>query len=223
MTERPVEGIVGSAMTVTAPTQRQRPAIVEEYIARAEAATPRGVRITQAGEMWLKPGGRALLFDAVEDLWVEQVAFTWHAKVRVAPFVSMRVVDGYSAGQGSLVARLFGAPVVRSSGPGTDEGEAMRYLAELAWVPQAMRANRKLEWRQVEENIVQVSTSVGSAKVAVGLRFDDAGDILAAFAHRPRLEGKEIVAEALARGVQRLCRARRHPHSDGRRGSLGPP
>ena len=144
--------------------------------------------------MWLKPGGRALLFDAVEDLWVEQVAFTWHGKVRVAPFVSMRVVDGYSAGQGSLVARLFGAPVVRSSGPETDEGEAMRYLAELAWVPQAMRANRKLEWRQVEENIVQVSTSVGSAKVAVGLRFDDAGDILAAFAHRPRLEGKEIVA-----------------------------
>jgi hypothetical protein len=39
-----------------------------------------------------------------------------------------------------------------------------------------------------------VSTRAGSSKVAVDLRFDRAGDILAAFSRRPRIEGEKIVA-----------------------------
>jgi hypothetical protein len=170
---------------------------VEHYLERAltaAAPTARRVRITQEGELWLKPGGRALRFNAVEDLAVDRVEFTWRASVRVAPFVWMHVIDGYSAGKGSLDARLFGVPVTRARGQETAEGEAMRYLAELAWVPQAMRANHELTWREIDDDIVEVTASAGSSTVSVGLRLDQNGDLLAAFAHRPRIEGKKVVA-----------------------------
>ncbi len=172
------------------------PGIVEHYLERALPAggsTARAVRIVQKGEMTLKPDGRPLPFDAVEELAVGEVGFTWRAKVHVAPFVSIRVVDAYRAGKGSLDARLFGLPVARGRGQETNAGQAMRYLAELAWVPQALTANSALEWHQLEDDIVEVATCAGSSEVAVALRFDRNGDILAVFGDRPHREGRRFV------------------------------
>jgi Family of unknown function (DUF6544) len=106
--------------------------------------------------------------------------------------VTLRVVDGYAAGQGRLEARLLGlVPVMRQSGQTASEGEAMRYLSEIPWVPHAMLANRQLEWRELDAHTVEVATSVGPARVALQLEFDAAGDIVSAFSHaRPRAEGK---------------------------------
>jgi Family of unknown function (DUF6544) len=75
----------------------------------------------------------------------------------------------------------------------TDEADAMRYLAELAWVPHAMQSNRDLEWREIEDDIVEVSAPVGRRHVAISLGFDAGGDILAAIAHRPRINGSNVV------------------------------
>ncbi len=171
-----------------------RPALIDEYLARslpARAPFPRRVRTTQEGELWLKPDGRALRFEAIEEFAVDEVAFDWTAKVRVAPLVWIRVRDRYAAGKGSLDVQLAGLPLSRAGGRDIAVGEAMRYLAELAWVPQAMGASPELEWHEIEESIVEVSTSVGDSRATVGLRFDPAGDLIAAFADRPRPEGKE--------------------------------
>lgn len=85
-------------------------------------------------------------------------------------------------------------PVMRAHGQEVSEGEAMRYLSELAWVPHAMHANRQLEWHELDALTVEVATSVGPARVAIRLEFDAAGDIVGAFAEaRPRLEGKASV------------------------------
>jgi hypothetical protein len=74
------------------------------------------------------------------------------------------------------------------------EAEAMRYLAELPWVPHAIVANRELEWRELDSAIVEVATRVASARVAVRLHFDAAGDVLGAAADaRPRQVGKTTV------------------------------
>jgi hypothetical protein len=145
--------------------------------------------------MRLKPGGRALPCTAVEEFSVEEVAFSWRARFRFLPLVTLRVVDGYAAGQGRLEARLLGlVPVMRQSGQAASEGEAMRYLSEIPWVPHAMLANRELEWRELDVQTVEVATSVGPARVAVQLEFDAAGDIVSAFSPaRPYVEGKATV------------------------------
>jgi hypothetical protein len=177
-------------------TPARATSLVEDYVSRALLApdpAPARVRLLQSGEMRMKPDGRALRFDAVEELSVDEVAFSWRANAHVAPLVSMHVVDQFHAATGSLSGRLFGIPVVRARGPEVDEAEAMRYLAELAWVPHAAHSNRHLQWREVEDDVVEVSTAVGGKRVAVRLRFDASGDILAAFANRPRISGRRIV------------------------------
>jgi hypothetical protein len=82
---------------------------------------------------------------------------------------------------------------MRFGGPETAEGEAIRYLSELSWVPHAMLANRELEWSDIDARTVEVATNVGSARVAFRIEFDAAGDIVGGSADRPRTEGRKIV------------------------------
>jgi hypothetical protein len=90
--------------------------------------------------------------------------------------------------------RSLGIPMQRQSGPEVTLGEAMRYLAELPWVPQAMRANGELEWRAVDERHVEVATRVGDQRAAVRFEFDDSGDIIGSAAReRPReVDGSHV-------------------------------
>lgn len=174
------------------------PALVRRYLERAVPAgalVPRRVRIAQAGEMWQKPGGRPLRFSAVEELAVAEVAFSWRARFSLAPLVWLRVVDDYAGGEGRLEARLFGlVPMLRSRGPELSEGEAFRYLAELPWVPQAILANRELDWRDLDARTVEVATRFGSSRLPVRLAFDAAGDIVESSADaRARFEGRKVV------------------------------
>jgi hypothetical protein len=154
------------------------------------ADTPLRVRLTQSGEMTQKPGGRRLEFTAVQESAVETVEFEWHASFGPNPLVRVKVLDRYGDGEGLLLARVWGIiPATRSTGPETDRGEATRYLAELPWVPHAMRANRELSWREIDGGEVEVSTLVGGTAISVRLAFDGDGLIRRASAIRPRLTG----------------------------------
>jgi hypothetical protein len=79
------------------------------------------------------------------------------------------------------------------TGPETNVGEAMRYLAELAWAPQGVAANRQLEWREVDERTVEVECVVGEAKVSVRWEFNAEGDPIRASGVRPFPAGKSFV------------------------------
>jgi hypothetical protein len=110
---------------------------VRRYVERNVPADQLGrsaVHFTQVGDMQLKPG-RWLPFRAEQDMAVDRVEFAWHANFRAARLVSVRVRDWYCSGVGGPEVRLWGVvPVVRASGDQFARGEAMRYLAELAWV-----------------------------------------------------------------------------------------
>lgn len=172
------------------------PELVRRHLERAlaaDAGRPRRVRIEQTGEMRLKEGGRWLPFRAVEELAVAEVAFVWRARFRLAPLVRLDVVDRYEAGAGRLEARLFGRlRAMRSQGPDLDEGEALRYLAELPWAPHAIAANPELRWREAGPDAVEVA----ARGVAATLRFDGVADVVASSAVRPRPVGRESVPTA---------------------------
>jgi hypothetical protein len=180
--------------TVARPTHGL-PDIVRHYVERnvppAVLNAPR-VRFSELGEMQLRPG-RWSPFLAEQEMHADRLEFAWHANFRTAPLVSLRVRDWYRAGAAGLDVRLWGIPLVRASGEDVARGEAMRYLAELVWVPQAFVSNRALEWREVDESSVDVATRVGRVRVAVTLRFDEAGDIAAMSAERPRRVGKQVI------------------------------
>lgn len=172
------------------------PELVARYVARNLPAHLRHerVRFRQTGEMQLKPG-RWSSFRAEQEMAATRVEFVWRADFRLAPLVPLRVNDWYRDGSGGLDGKLWRRlPIMRVRGEEVARGEAMRYLAELPWMPQAMIDNTELEWRAVDNKTVEVATHVGAAQAAVTLHFDDAGDIVAASASaRPRLVGKETV------------------------------
>jgi hypothetical protein len=173
------------------------PGLVQRHLERSlpdGVRAPHSLRITQQGEMWQRRGGRALRFSATQRFEVDRIAFSWRARFPIFGPLALRVVDEYAAGKGRLEARLLGVPVQRQSGPDTAAGEALRYLAELPWVPFAMAHNPELEWRELGAHTVEVATSLGAQRLALELRFNAAADIVGAFSPaRPRLVGKRAL------------------------------
>jgi hypothetical protein len=89
--------------------------------------------------MWKNAGERPMAFRATEDFAVDRVGFSWRARFPIVGPLAMTVVDGFADGAGKLRVSLFGIPLQTQAGPETNVGEAMRYLAELAWAPHAIR------------------------------------------------------------------------------------
>lgn len=161
------------------------------------AETASRVRITQRGEMVRRPGEKALPFAATQEFSVHEVGFEWRASFGPNRLVRMIVVDRYRGGAGSLSARVWGLlPVTRSSGPETDRAEAIRYLAELPWVPHAIAANGELSWRRLENGSVEVSTAAGGRLASVVLSLDQSGLIGEVSGMRPRIGGQTAIETA---------------------------
>lgn len=167
------------------------PEVVRAYVDRSvggERQPSRVVRLEQAGEMFLKPGARPRAFTATEELAVDRVEFAWRARFPMVGPISMRVIDSYDGTDGRLEVRVIGIPIQRKRGPELARGEALRYLAEIPWVPQAILANPHLTWRAVDDRTVEVATSTHDEQIALQLVFNHAGDIAQTIAQRPRLE-----------------------------------
>ncbi len=172
------------------------PELVRKYLARSLPAggqVPATVRVQQSGEMRQRPGGRVTSFRATEDFAVGCVAFSWRARFPIVGPLALTVVDEFADGIGRLRLFLLGIPLRTMTGTETNVGEAMRYLSELAWAPQAMPANRDLAWRELDARTVEVSTSLDGSTAVVELRFDAAGDIVRATGTRPFSVGKGFV------------------------------
>lgn len=183
--------------STTAASEVKLPQLVRRYLEHAlprERVVPRQVRITQQGRMRQKPGGRAMRFTAVQLFAVERIAFSWQARFPLVGPLAIRIVDDYADGEGKLEGRLLGVPVLRQAGPEAATAQALRYLAELPWVPHAMAHNGELEWRDLDERSVEVAAYVGGERLAVKLEFDDAGYIVRASSPmRPYRVAKRLV------------------------------
>lgn len=154
------------------------------------------VRFTQQAEMELTPGAGWQPYQTRQWVCVPKAGFVWLAERRVAGLPVIRVVDSYVRGRGLLVAWLLGAiPVARAEGADLDRAEAMRYLAELPWAPDAILANGTLEWQVLAPDHWRVS--LGAA--VVDFHLNAAGDIARITAHdRPALiKGQTVLRDWL--------------------------
>lgn len=153
-------------------------------LAFAERNVPRDRRdhrrltIAQRGEMCLKPGGAWRSFTAEQWFATREVAFCWHARVKMAPLVTAVVEDAFEAGHGRLDVKMWGKlPIAHEEGPAIDRGEVQRYLAELVWNPAAFLANDALRYDERDEATVRVWT--GEPDTHVDMTFDAEGDVVA--------------------------------------------
>ena len=151
--------------------------------------------LRQQGEMRFAPDRPWLPFTAEQWFQGDGIDFRWHARMRMAPLVSARVLDCFQNGAGILTAHILGfIPVARSRGPDTDRGEATRGLAELPWRPFAFRERSFLKWKILENGKLRVVFDNGATQATVDFEVDAKGHVLGGSAPgRARIVGKSVV------------------------------
>ncbi len=162
------------------------PRKLREFALRADA-TPddlaRSVSLTQDAEMRLKPAGAWQQMSARQSVAVGAAGFAWVACQRIGPMPKLRVADLFVGGAGALRVQLLGAiTVAHQRGADINRAQAMRYLAELPWVPDAILGNPAIGWRMIDLNWAEAALELPDGRVAVRYRFDAAGDIVEVFA-----------------------------------------
>ena len=167
------------------------PAAVYDLALRLGAdpgTNPKTVKLTQTGRMKSRLEATAwMAFTATQTISTSECAFDWRA--RAGPFGMVCVRDALKDGEGRLDVMALGfIPIARAEhSPALLCGELMRYLAELAWAPEAIFCNTALRWREGGPDELAVSAGVGETAAEVMLSLDSDGRIAGAFApDRPR-------------------------------------
>lgn len=136
------------------------------------------VRLEQSGDFRMGgPDGDWRPFSAVQHCSGDPPGFVWDAQIEVAPLLPARVLDCYVRGSGILRARLRGVIPVASEGPSPemDEGELLRYLAEVVWYPTALLPQRGVEWESVDTSTARAIVRDGDVSASLVFHFDDDG------------------------------------------------
>jgi hypothetical protein len=179
-----------SSQVATEPDTGLIPLIMREFALRngGRVGGPSTVTMVQKAEMRLAVDQPFFQLEASQISGTKTPAFVWQARGTMGGIVPLQIVDAYVSGVGELEVRLAGSILVASAGgPETAKGEAMRFLAELPWNPDAILNADGLTWRQVSEASVEVSMETAGGQARVTMLFDQAGDIIAIEAdERPR-------------------------------------
>jgi len=174
------------------------PGLIRDLAERSGADPNQAVHaisFIQSAELRMAPG------KAWQTLKTEQVTratepgFVWFAEQKSGPFTILQVVDAYMVHEGFLKARLFGSiPVANVSGQAVSHSELLRYLAELAWVPDAIYFNPHLRWKDLGNSTVQVEADSARGPAYVRLYFDRQGDLVEIQAdEREAIEAGKII------------------------------
>ena len=147
-----------------------------------------GVKLTQTGRMKRKLGAQSwMAFTASQAISMCACEFDWRAKF--GPFGIVSARDALEHGEGRLDIMALGViPIARTERtPALARGELMRYLAELAWAPDAILCNTALRWRAEGSSTLAVSAGDGPTASEITFSLDADGRIAAAYApDRPR-------------------------------------
>lgn len=120
-------------------------------------------------------------------------AFDWHA--RTGPFGLVSVCDALKDNEPTLDVKVLGIRIISASpNPSATKGEIIRYLAELAWAPDAITQNAQLQWGGLSPDTLSVAYETPSARGEVQFGLDSEGRIVSVYApDRPRKEGSAFV------------------------------
>jgi hypothetical protein len=135
-------------------------------------------------------------FTATEDFTVFPPGFVWDARIRMAPFVSVRVRDSYLAGQGIMHGELGGLVTVvdQRDTPEMAAGALLRYLAEAAWLPTALLPASGVTWEGLDESSARATLRDAGVTVSMEVRFGASGEIASISAMRHRdVKGKPVL------------------------------
>src|SRR6266851_6310347 len=146
------------------------------------------VRLKQRGFFRTQPGQKWLPMVAEEYFTTNPFAFLWHGKIRLLPLISISAWDRFSNGHGSLLVKLLSLVILADvHGPEADQGELLRYLAEMIWFPTAWLSDA-IEWQAIDANSVQATFREPGVTGSVVLHMNEQGQLTNVTADRYKEE-----------------------------------
>lgn len=141
-----------------------------------------GVILSNTGRLRQKSTAPWAAFRARQTIAVDRCEFDWIARTGPGGLVSVR--DALVEGVGHLHVRALGFITLARAEPSAQltRGELMRYLAELAWAPDAILRNVDLRWHEDGPDRLVVGAGSGESAAEVTLNLDGEGRIAGAFA-----------------------------------------
>lgn len=170
------------------------------------SASLRHVSLRQTGQMRENADAAWMEFHARQRIELAACAFDW--KARTGPLGLISVDDSFSDGAGDLAVTLFGVvPIAGAkSSLRLDRGELMRYLAELAWAPDAIVRNSSLHWRALDDGRLVVAAGKGELRAEIEITLDSEGRIAEVFAaDRPRAIANRFEPSAWRGAFSEYC------------------
>jgi hypothetical protein len=159
------------------------PEPVKRYLERALPDPDRRVavvRLSQHGELRRSVDSRRWMpFEGTQVISPDVTAFMWNAKVEVAPFVHVRVLDSLFAGGGRGEVVLQSAiGVAQDSGtPELTSGALHRFLAEAVWYPWALLPSLHLHWTGIDAHRALATLTAHGTAVSLEFSFSDRGEV----------------------------------------------
>ncbi|MEZ4457900.1 MAG: DUF6544 family protein [Gemmatimonadales bacterium] len=174
-------GRSGAGPAVTLAGVDELPAPVARYLRLVLSdgvPVPAVLRVRQEGTFLVAPeANRWGPFTADEYFSIEPPGFVWAARIGMAPLVSVRVRDGFVAGEGSMRAAVLGLFTVANSAgtPEIREAALHRYLAETAWFPAALLPGAGVTWTALDDSTARGTITAGAATVWLDFHFGGDG------------------------------------------------
>jgi hypothetical protein len=116
-------------------------------------------------------------FAARQRVSTNRPGFVWDASITMSPGITVRVVDAYVAGVGSLQPSVFGLIDLGGSSGTVDmaRGELIRYFAEAVWYPTALLPNQGVQWKPLDDKSAQATLTDGPLSVTLTFTFNAQG------------------------------------------------
>jgi hypothetical protein len=140
----------------------------------------------------MESDGRWLTFKGTGTYTAQPLGYDWRVRLRVMFGLWFLAKDGYDEEDGWGGAWVYG---IKSMGErrGSDVRamQAVRNLAELAWVPDLAISEPGLHWSDAGESAFEIACQSGTRQVSVRFEVDDHGDVVRATSDRlyPEPEG----------------------------------
>lgn len=157
---------LASAGTLPAPVARYR------ALAVGDRAPVRTLRLRHGGTFRMSVKDRARPIRGTQLFTADPPGFVWSGRVHVFPGVWVDARDMSIAGAGSM--RVFLDDTIRladASGPGLDQGSALRLLAEMPWYPTALFDARTVRWAAIDETHARATLRLGDDEVSGTFEF----------------------------------------------------
>ena len=154
------------------------PTIVQRWLRNAHVIgsyMPSSVYVRQHGSMRTSVDGGWLPFDAEQTFTIDPPGFVWTANIHTKFMVDIVGRDKFENGKGNMLIKAASLiPIANSSGKEIDQGTMIRYLAEIAWFPQAALSDY-LDWKEIDAHHARVVMNYGDVTASGTYTFNDNG------------------------------------------------